>query len=465
MRLVAWSRWVVARVLLACVGVMCALPAQVALAHGRPLGVNQLFRVGGRNVLFTTRGAVLEGADGVYRWSCSRAYGDTGQALIPNLGLTASGTLVVGTIAGLYRRAPGACLWTRAPGALEFMFVGDVYALPVAGASVFAVTADPVPDNLVARSDDDGVSFAVVSVGNVRLQSVRVAPSDPQRVYAAGFTPGETPLATPAGVLLASVDGGQSFAPLSVPLETGELTVVVTHVPSADASAVWLRTVTARLSESPPERLLRVDAMTGDVTELLERRQLRGATEASGDDGAAWVISAPEGDQGGLLRVASDGQVSIEDASLDATCVLEEGGVLYACPLPRTGQTSALIQSTDGGRSFVRVLGFEEVVTEDGCSASDPVDANTCAADFGDLVRDSGALVTEPPPVRSMAGCAAMGGAPQLRWLELAGLGALLLAMRGRRPCGGWPRRRAAQTCGHLCRKRSMLGRCGGSLE
>ena len=88
---------------------MCALPAQVALAHGRPLGVNQLFRVGGRNVLFTTRGAVLEGADGVYRWSCSRAYGDTGQALIPNLGLTASGTLVVGTIAGLYRRAPGAC--------------------------------------------------------------------------------------------------------------------------------------------------------------------------------------------------------------------------------------------------------------------------------------------------------------------------------------------------------------------
>ena len=91
--------------------------------------------------------------------------------------------------------------------------------------------------------------------------------------------------------------------------------------------------------------------------------------------------------------------------------------------------------------------------------------AEDVASYFGDLVRDSGALVTEPPPVRSMAGCAAMGGAPQLRWLELAGLGALLLAMRGRRPCGGWPRRRAAQTCGHLCRKRSMLGRCGGSLE
>ena len=184
-----------------------ALPCSSVRAHGRPLGVNQFFRVDGRDVLFTTRGPVLEGDDGVYRWSCSRAYRDTGQALIPNLARTHAGSMLVGTIAGLYRPAPGACPWTRAPSPLEFVFVGDVFALPTEGATVFAVTADPVPENYIARSTDDGATFAVVTVGGARLQSVRVAPSEPSQVVAAGFVPGATPLDTPGGVLLVSDDG------------------------------------------------------------------------------------------------------------------------------------------------------------------------------------------------------------------------------------------------------------------
>ena len=68
------------------------LPAASAAAHGRPLGVNQLFRIDGQNVLFTTRGPVVEGDDGVYRWTRSQAYGDTGQTLIPNLARTTTGT-------------------------------------------------------------------------------------------------------------------------------------------------------------------------------------------------------------------------------------------------------------------------------------------------------------------------------------------------------------------------------------
>src|SRR5690606_14537836 len=132
---------------------------------------------------------VLEDADGNYTWSCSRAYGDTGQALIPNLTRSAAGALMVGTIAGLYRRAPGACEWVRASDELEFMFVGDVFAPPTPGARVFAVTADPVAVNYVARSDDHGASFTAVATGPARLQSVRVAPSDESFVYAAGFIP------------------------------------------------------------------------------------------------------------------------------------------------------------------------------------------------------------------------------------------------------------------------------------
>jgi hypothetical protein len=78
------------------------------------------------------------------------------------------------------------------------------------GARIFAVTADPVPDNYIAYSDDDGASFTPLVVG-ARMQSVRVAPSDASRVFAAGFVPGDTPLATPAGVLLWSETSGSSL--------------------------------------------------------------------------------------------------------------------------------------------------------------------------------------------------------------------------------------------------------------
>ncbi len=376
-----------------------------ARAHGRPLGVNQLFRIDGRNVLFTTRGPVIEGEDGVYRWSCSQAYGDTGQTLIPNLAQTATGTLLAGSIAGLYRRAAGACGWSRAEGELEFVYVADVFAPPVAGARVFAVTGDPVPDNYIAYSDDDGATFTT-QVVSARMQSVRVAPSDATHVFAAGFVPGDTPIATPSGVLLWSENSGASFETLDIPLRAGELTLVITHVSNTDPGRVYLRTVTSRLPESPAERLLRVDAALGVITELVQRAELRGAADA-GSDGDLWVITQPEDTAGGLLRVTSSGAVTVQDATLDASCVLEDASGLYVCPIPRTGQSAALVRSTDGGESFAPVLDFRDITVTDGCAEGD--NQGICERDFGDIARDANLLVrVDPPGPMGDGGCAAV---------------------------------------------------------
>ncbi|MCA9577737.1 MAG: hypothetical protein R3B40_11270 [Polyangiales bacterium] len=401
-----------------------------ARAHGRPLGVNQFFRVDGRNVLFTTRGPVVEAADGGYRWTCSRPYGDTGQALIPNLSRTHAGALLVGTIAGLYRRAPGACAWERASGALQFVFVGDVYALPVAGARVFAVTADPVPDNVVAYSDDDGASFETVSVGDVRLQSVRVAPEAPSRVVAAGFVTGETPLSTPDGVLLVSSDAGESFDPIDVPLTDGELTLVVTHVSRSDPDLVWLRTVTTRQSDSPPERLLVVDVATQEVTDVLARPAINGAADTLDASGDAWVVTAPVDEVGGLLRVGLEGEIDVVSPALHATCVLEADTALFVCPLPRTGQSSVLERSEDGGQTFTSVLAFEDIVMTDGCADSDPEHVGTCAADLGDIERDAQLLIIEPPQPPATGGCA-VARCP--RWALSHGLAVMLALLLARR--------------------------------
>ena len=428
-----------------------------ARAHGRPLGVNQLFRMDGRNVLFTTRGPVIEGEDGVYRWACSQAYGDTGQSLVPNLARTATGSLLAGTIAGLYRRPGGDCSWARAEGELEFVFVADVHAPPALGARIFAVTADPVPDNYITYSDDDGASFTPLVVG-ARMQSVRVAPSDASRVFAAGFVPGDTPLATPAGVLLWSETSGSSFETLSVPLVAGELTLVITHVSSTDAGRVYLRTVTARQPDSPPERLLRVDAALGVITEVLQRRELRGATDA-GADGDLWVIAQPEEQVGGLLRVPESGAPAVVDAAMDASCVLEDATGLYVCPIPHTGQTAALVRSMNAGATFDVVLDFRDVTVSEGCPEGD--NTGICERDFADIARDSLLLVVTPPDPEPSGGCAVLSQGEDRPALLQAALLALVLGLRRRRPA---PRRnrvgKTTQTCGQMCSTRSMLPRC-----
>lgn len=378
------------------------LPAASAAAHGRPLGVNQLFRIDGQNVLFTTRGPVVEGDDGVYRWTCSQAYGDTGQTLIPNLARTTTGTLLAGSIAGLYRRPAGGCEWMRATNELQFVYVADVFALPVAGARIFAVTGDPIPDNYIAHSDDDGATFTMEVVEG-RMQSVRVAPSDPDRVFVAGFRPGATPIATPDGLLLWSETAGVNFETLSVPLLEGERTLVITHVSSANPSRVYLRTVTTRQPESPPERLLRVDAALGVITNMVERRQLRGAADA-GANGDVWVIAEPEGDVGGLVRITESGAITVRDATLNASCVLEDASGLYVCPIPRTGSATALMRSTDGGQSFVSLLDFRDVTVTDGCTES-VENISLCVRDLGDIARDSLALAPLPPDPPPEDGC------------------------------------------------------------
>lgn len=405
---------------------LALLQPGAARAHGRPLGVNQLFRVDGRNVLFTTRGPVTEGEDGVYRWTCSQAYGDTGQTLIPNLARTAAGSLLAGTIAGLYRRPAGECDWARASGELQFVYVSDIFALPVAGARVFAVTADPVPDNYIAYSDDDGASFTSLVVG-ARVQSVRVAPGDATHVFAAAFIPGGTPLATPSGVLLWSETSGESFETLSVPLMDGELTLVITHVSTTNPGRVYLRTVTTRQPESPPERLLRVDAALGGITEVVARHQLRGAADA-GAAGDIWVIAQPEDAEGGLLRVTEEGAVTVQDPTLDASCVLEDATGLYVCPIPRTGQTAALVRSTNGGDTFATLLDFRDITSTDGCPES-AENAPLCVRDLGDIARDSQALVVTPPDPPGSGGCAALPPSAARGWLLGVCLAVLVAAV------------------------------------
>jgi hypothetical protein len=318
---------------------------------------------------------------------------------------------------------------------------------------------------LIARSDDDGANFQLVGVGSARLQSVRVSPSDAASVVAAGHVPGATPLATPTGVLFHSADAGLSFESLEIPLLEGELTVVISHLHPQDPGEVWVRTVTARAPESPPERLLRVRDVHGSgpaVDELLARRELRGTAPDPDHSGALWVLSEPDADsdsdsdpegQGGLLYLNEEGSARVVEPTLDATCVRHDEEGLWLCPIPTLGQAAALIRADDPAPNgepgpelaLETVLRYAEIVLVDSCTDADAEAA--CTLDHDDLLRDSALLEVAPTEPAPSSGCAAglgPGPGPGGLGLSLVALVSLALVSRRerRRPAERWLRAR-----------------------
>ncbi|MBK6580022.1 MAG: hypothetical protein IPG17_28370 [Sandaracinaceae bacterium] len=191
--------------------------------------MNQLFRMDGRNVLFTTRGPVIEGEDGVYRWACSQAYGDTGQSLVPNLARTATGPA-----GGHHRWAQpppgrGLQLGTRRGRPRVRVRGGRPARRRRSVLRIFAVTADPVPDNYIAYGDDDGASFTPGSWWVPRCRACVRPAMRAACLLRASFR--RHPAGHPGGRAAVERDLRQQLRDAQCAAGGRELTLVITHVP------------------------------------------------------------------------------------------------------------------------------------------------------------------------------------------------------------------------------------------
>ncbi|MBI5515959.1 MAG: hypothetical protein HY909_19410 [Deltaproteobacteria bacterium] len=331
----------------------------------------------------------------------------------PPLGLGAEGGVLVGVPTGLLGTT-GRCAPRRRP-ELDGYGVVDL-TQDGSGRRVYAslLTRDAMPSARVARSDDGGERFVPgpqVFPG-VRFDTVDVAPSEPDRVYAAG-----TDEAGSLGVWR-SEDGGQRWARTAARFG-GAAQLFLAGVDPSRPAVVYARAVLAEGTADgggPLATALLRSTDGGESFRELVRTHgpMRGFALAG--DGRLWVGGPDARD--GLLRSDDDGVGFRRVAPLPVQCLRWHAGALYVCDAFRP-RGALLHRWVDGEASASVLVRYDQVTGPPRCAASTPVGA-LCDARWAGLQRlfaatPQDAAVTDagppaPPRPPSDCGCGAGAG-------------------------------------------------------
>jgi hypothetical protein len=184
-----------------------------------------------------------------FRWTCEQNIG-YGGTYDPQYAIATDGAIFATTFSGLRVSRDGGCSFTTAtaelpagaPGRIADTWVDALDIGPTG--EVWAATADNGKPNDIFRSTDNGVTFAPRGglAPEIWWKSLRVAPSDANRVYASGYQ-----LATPSPLVhvYTTDNGGTSWTP--APLTDVQLAasplVRIVAVDPADPQRVYLVSV------------------------------------------------------------------------------------------------------------------------------------------------------------------------------------------------------------------------------
>jgi hypothetical protein len=195
--------------------------AAVAHANGRaPLTNGVRFAPSDPHALYiaTTFGLLVSSDDGcTFRWLCEQNVG-YGGIFDPKYAVATDGTLFATTFTGLRVSRDGGCSFTTATAELPLNDpnrIADIWidALDIGPTGeVWVGTAESGKPNDVFVSADNGSTFLSRGMlsSTIWWKSVKVAPSNAQRVYIAGYEVGG---AMPVAHLLRSDDDGAHWTP------------------------------------------------------------------------------------------------------------------------------------------------------------------------------------------------------------------------------------------------------------
>ncbi|TAK23857.1 MAG: hypothetical protein EPO40_25195 [Myxococcaceae bacterium] len=327
-----------------------------ARANGRFPNAQEFHQAPGSNrnlmVVRVTFG-LLVSFDRGQRWEywCEDAlqYGD---GYDPPLSYAADGTLLVALQDGLVTTRDG-CTFRSQPD-LESLTVRDLAATPDGGVTwAVTLTRNARPDSRVARSTDNGATFQFVGerLADTVLDTIEVAPSDPQRLYASGTVNQEV-------ALFRSDDGGLRWA--RAPARFGGATgVYVSGVDPRDPDVLYLRATAA------PEGM---DAGSADGSGVLFRSEDGGGTLrvvfrsagpmrgfALSDDGRRVWAGGPDD---GVWRM-DDGAAPTRLSGEPVECLRWSDGALWACRTFERG--GPLLVRSDGAGPFVTALAATDI--------------------------------------------------------------------------------------------------------
>jgi hypothetical protein len=368
-----------------------------AFAHAPPQATDIRW-IGERAVIRTNRGLVVEDEPGAsFRLLCNDAYQASLTDVVP-LELTLDGRVLLATYGGgIVLSTPDHCSFEAAAGPFD-----EFIALDVAGDAQgrFHAVAYPLDDSTPAlfQSDDDGRSFHHQTDLSGVPTSVRVAPSDPTRVYVSISVPDGNAVAARLGT---STDAGRVFRETPIALEPSELGVLVLGVHPRDPNRAFVRTQ-SRNGVSPERLLVRNAETEGFETALSAPGPL---SMAWGADGIIWAASAQ-----GLHRFIEDDERFAPATSFDVSrlgCVATRANRLYVCGYS-AGEFGVLV-SDDEAASFEWFLRFPAVKARLDCPASSH-EGTSCESAFLDwsieqgLVSPEGGAAGEPPPLAGAGG-------------------------------------------------------------
>lgn len=351
------------------VAIVVLLAPLSAHAHGRPPVISAIRVVPGAPDRIVARGTwgFVTSDDGgqTWAWICAAAYGADATVEDPDYLTTSDGAVLVGTFAGLQRSRVDRCEWTPPDEALVGAWAIDLDHRPAEPDTIFAVrTEGSAPDTLLV-SFDAGQSFSEVgpAIEDVLIERVRVAPSDPMRVYLSGAQPISADNPSRRAFFYRSDDGGQTRTVTEVPLVDEERNIHLLAVDPSDPDRVFLR-MTRRPIDVRPERLLLSEDGGATFDSVLEVQTVSGVV-FSEDGSTLWASArrgenADEGPPIGLWR-SDDGGRSWEMLSgRDIPCVERRGDELWIC-LEELAHGYSIGRSTNGGESFEEVLRFDQI--------------------------------------------------------------------------------------------------------
>lgn len=366
----------IGRLLLA--GVLLASAARGAEANGRPPGVATInFRRGMESEILVggTFGAV-KSIDGgaTWRWICEDAIGYGGM-YDPDYAYSSMGTLFATTFTGLKANRDG-CQFEQTPSGTRFV---SNTAIGADGAVYFS--AADLMDGKVYKSTDDGKTFPLSAMPGTTKdwwQSLEPAPSDPNRLYLAGF---RSEAGLPKVFLMyRSNDGGLTWVPQPVGAfaTMPNSTIEIVGVSQTDPNLVY-----ARVS--------------------LEDNTVSDAIYRSTDGAQSWtrILGKPEAiaflvrRNGDLVAATKDsGTVKSTDGGMTwqavagaphINCLAENtAGEVWACTRNYSttqlqGDDAAVMKSKDLA-AWTKVMRFQDLLEPVACNAGTP-QHDTCDVD------------------------------------------------------------------------------------
>jgi hypothetical protein len=365
-----------------------------ALAAPAPVGANGAFPTASQLksdpgdpshlVLGTTFGLLVTRDQGTsWDWLCEA--GALYRDVEPPMVVLPGGRILLAVPDGVSRSDESGCHFELATG-LDGLVrdLTRVLAEPeaVVAVSTFGTVAQ------VWRSDDSGATFSALGapVEELIVQTVEVAPSDPEVIYLSGLSGIE-------GALFRSRDRGETFERFVIPNTSTAHVPYIAAVAPDDADVVYVR-----LTGTPSELLVTRNGGRDFSTVLHTIVPVAGF--ALSPDGATLVVS---NSFDGTFRASTEDLEFEKVACSGPSCLSFGESTLFGC-----GENAVdgyvVGRSSDLGATFERAVDLSCIRGPVACGPETSV-GSACPGAWPAIQQQIGATVCEPPEVEPYAGC------------------------------------------------------------